>query len=98
VENVVLNKLQEHFDNIRFYRDSFRREIDFVINNVPIEVKWKSDVSFEDLRNILYFMSKHNLKKGIVVAKKFNVVEKNSKKIYILPLEFFLLLNLSLVF
>jgi len=98
VENVVLNKLQEHFDDIRFYRDSFRREIDFVVNNVPIEVKWKSDVCFEDLRNILYFMSKHNLKKGIVVARKFDVLEKNSKKIYVLPLDFFLLLDLSFYF
>jgi hypothetical protein len=98
VENVILNKLQEHFDNIRFYRDSLRREVDFVVNNIPVEVKWKSDVCFEDLRNILYFMSKHNLKKGVVVAKKFDVVEKNSKKIYILPLEFFLLLDLSVAF
>jgi len=98
VENVTLNKLQEHFDDIKFYRDSLRREVDFVVNNTPVEVKWKSDVCFEDLRNILYFMSKYNLKKGVVVAKKFDVVEKNSKKIYVLPLDFFLLLDLSVIF
>jgi len=95
VENAVLNKLQEYFGNLRFYRDSVKREVDFIVNNIPIEVKWKSDISSEDLKNVLFFMKKYKLKKGIIVAKKFSVIERNSKKIYILPLEFFLLLDLT---
>jgi len=97
VENAVLNKLQQHFDKIKFYRDSLKREVDFVVNNIPIEVKWKSNISFEDLKNVLYFMDKYKSNKAIVVAKNFDIINKNAKKIYILPLDFFLLLDLSCI-
>jgi predicted AAA+ superfamily ATPase len=93
VENVVLNKIREHSADIRFYRDSLKREVDFVVDNIPIEVKWKNEIYYEDLKSVFYFLNKYNLKKGIVVAKKFDIVEKNSKKIYIFPLDFFLLLS-----
>ncbi len=95
VENAVLNKLQEHFESIRFYRDAFRREVDFIVKSTPVEVKWKTDLSHEDFKNILYFMKKYKLTKGIIVGKNFDVVEKDSKKIYVLPLDFFLISDLT---
>lgn len=95
IENVVLNKLQEHFENIRFYRDVFGREVDFIVNNVPIEVKWQSNISSEDLKNILYFMDKYKLNKGMVIGKKFDIIKKDAKSIYVLPLDFFLVLDLT---
>jgi hypothetical protein len=36
-------------------------------------------------------MEKFGVKIGVVISKKFDVIEKNSKKIYVLPLDFFLL-------
>ncbi len=98
VENAVLNKLQEHFDNVKFYRDSLKREVDFIAGNVPVEVKWSTDIYPEDLRNILFFMNRHNLKRGIIVARRFDVIERDSRKIYVLPLEFFLLSYLPAMF
>jgi predicted AAA+ superfamily ATPase len=95
VENAVLSKLKETFEDIKFYRDSFGREVDFVINNIPIEVKWKSELSSEDFKNILYFMNKYNLDFGIIVSKRFDLMEKGSKRVYILPLDFFLLYDLN---
>jgi predicted AAA+ superfamily ATPase len=91
VENVVLNKLQESFEDVRFYRTKDGKEIDFVVNKIPIEVKWQSYVTNSDVKEVINFMEKFGVKIGIVISKKFDVIEKNSKKVYVLPLDFFLL-------
>jgi predicted AAA+ superfamily ATPase len=91
VENAVLNKLQESFEDVRFYRTKDGKEIDFVVNKIPIEVKWQSYVTQGDVKEVINFMEKFGIKIGVVISKKFDVIEKNSKKIYILPLDFFLL-------
>jgi len=95
VENAVLNKLLEYFESVRFYREKKGlvegKEIDFIVNGIPIEVKWQSYITPNDLKGIFNFMEKFKVKVGFVVSKKFDVIEKNSKKIYVLPLDFFLL-------
>jgi predicted AAA+ superfamily ATPase len=91
VENTVLNKLQESFEDVRFYRTKDGKEIDFVVNKIPIEVKWQSYVTNNDVKEVINFMEKFGVKIGIVISKKFDVIEKNSKKVYVLPLDFFLL-------
>jgi len=91
VENAVLNKLQESFEDVRFYRTKDGKEIDFVVNKIPIEVKWQSYVTQSDVKEVINFMEKFGVKIGVVISKKFDVIEKNSKKIYVLPLDFFLL-------
>lgn len=95
VENVVLSRLLEFFDETKFYRDSLKREIDFVVKKIPIEVKWKSEIVGEDLKNVFFFAKKYNSKFGVIISKKFDIVEKNSIKIYALPLQFFLSLDLE---
>jgi predicted AAA+ superfamily ATPase len=91
VENAVLNKLQESFEDVRFYRTKDGKEIDFVVNKIPIEVKWQSYVTQSDVKEVINFMEKFGVKIGVVISKKFDVIEKNYKKIYVLPLDFFLL-------
>ena len=91
VENAVLNKLQESFEDVRFYRTKDGKEIDFVVNKIPIEVKWQSYVTNNDVKEVINFMEKFGVKVGIVISKKFDIIEKNSKKVYVLPLDFFLL-------
>jgi len=93
VENAVFSKLFYEFGEVKFYRNSLGREVDFVIKNLPIEVKWTTTILPEDLKNVFYFMNKYKAKEGIVVGKNFDVVEKNGKRIYILPLDFFLSLD-----
>ncbi|MEM5828424.1 MAG: ATP-binding protein [Candidatus Aenigmatarchaeota archaeon] len=98
VENVVFTKLKSECNEVKFYRDPYKREVDFIADGIPIEVKWKDYIDKDDLKNLIYFMSKFNKKFGIVVSKFFDIKEINSKKIYILPLHFFLLYKFPIKF
>ena len=96
VENSVCDKLINTFreigKKIYFYRDPQKHEIDFT-GPIVVECKWKRDITSDDLHNLLFYMNKKKIDKAIVVAKEFDIKEKSGKKIFILPLSFFLLSN-----
>lgn len=73
----------------RYWRKN-RREVDFLKTNreiTPIEVKEKSEVNLNELKNLLWFMEKHKANRGIIVYKgRENTIEVKNKKIILYPL------------
>lgn len=78
-----------------FYRDKQKREVDLIIEKetlIPIEIKYQTNIYSEDFKNIIYFMEKNNLKKGIIVTKDLLTLKKEkNKEIILIPLWIFLL-------
>lgn len=70
-----------------FFRDHYDREIDFIIIKdydkiIPVEVKYKDEISNNDLNNLEYFLNKYKLSRGYVVykgmeKKKINLENKS---------------------
>lgn len=52
-----------------FWRDVYKNEVDFIAvdeqkNIIPMEVKYKTEVNSTDIKNLLLFMKKYQVKKG----------------------------------
>ena len=77
-ENLVLFEL----DARHYWRDG-GKEIDFLKDSTPIEVKLKRKIGKEDLRWIRFFLRKYNAKKGYVITKD---VEDIIDSIHLVPL------------
>ncbi len=89
-ETCVYQKLRELTENVFFYRDPQKHEVDFT-GNFAVEVKWKEKILKEDLNNLAYYLEKKKKKTGFLVNKsEFSKREINGKEIYLLPLDFFL--------
>ena len=50
-----------------FWRN--RREVDAIVNGIPVEVKYQEKVIKSDLKGIIEFMGKFNTNKGFVITK-----------------------------
>ncbi len=74
-----------------FYRDAQKREIDFVNRDIPIEVKFKSNITKSDLRWMLYYLKKKKRRIGIVITKDYlDERDYENKRILFIPLHRFL--------
>ena len=78
-ENLVISLNDYRF----FWRDSYQHEVDFIQVRdkkiEPIEVKYKNGyVSKSDIKNLILFLNKFKLRKGIVVG---NFLAERSEKI-----------------
>ncbi len=74
-----------------FYRDAQKREVDFIFQETPIEVKFKNNITRADLRWLLYYLKKKKKDKGIVITKEYaDEKEIEGKQILFIPLHFFL--------
>jgi predicted AAA+ superfamily ATPase len=94
VETAVFDKMKNSFVSFSYFRDVQKHEVNFV-GRIVVESKWKKDITSDDLSSLFYYMKKRNIENSIVVGKEFDVVEKQDKKIFILPLPFFLLCDFS---
>ncbi len=91
IENVIASVL-----DLRNYWRAGGKEIDFLVIKdkkiIPIEIKNKTEINNNELKNMIYFFKKYNYKKGMII---YNGIEKsiNIKKIKIefIPLWKFLL-------
>ena len=53
---------------------------------MPIEVKYRENISGQDLKNLIEFMEEFKIKKGCLISKnKFDEVHITNKTIKILP-------------
>ncbi len=96
-ETAVYDKLYDKFDQkkLTFYRDPQRREVDFIFLKLPIEVKYQSTITTKDIENLIYYLSKNKLNKGIVVTKDlFDEKKIEGKIIDYIPLDVFLLADM----
>lgn len=66
MENIVASSI-----DAEYYWRKDGKEVDFLIINkkkmIPIEVKNKTDLKKDDLKNMVYFLKKYNLKEGFVI-------------------------------
>lgn len=89
-ETAVYDKLST--EKLAFYRDAQQREVDFIQNAIPIEVKYQSAITRSDVNNLLYYMSKYKKSRGVLVTKNLLDEKKiNEKTIIYIPLDVFLL-------
>ena len=72
--------------NAEFYWRKDKKEVDFVCGGIPVEVKYKNNISDSDIKNLLVFMDEFKVKKGYLISKdKFDKIHTDSKTIKILP-------------
>lgn len=73
IETFVFNEfIRNEIENIFFYHDTkIKKEVDFLLVSgtklLPIEVKASSKINDFDLGNLLYFMDKNSLQRGILL-------------------------------
>jgi len=90
VENFLLSIKNFNF----FWRDPYQHEIDFVaLQNgeiIPIEVKYKKEITRKDLKNLVLFLKKFKLKKGILYGKFLDSKKEKIKQfeIFLKPIYF----------
>ena len=91
VENAVINHLNAKF----FWRNPQKDEVDVIIDEsgiIPIEVKYKLNISKQDFSGIVKFCKKFKLDSGIMLTKSIEKIEHVKKvKIRLIPVEKFLL-------
>lgn len=82
----------------KYWRDG-GKEIDFLKLNeemLPIEAKERDHINKNDIKNLLYFMKKYHINKGVLVYPgKEEILKKNDKEIILLPI-YKILFNFSL--
>ncbi|MEM2878913.1 MAG: ATP-binding protein [Candidatus Hadarchaeales archaeon] len=95
VETAVADKMKNCLaqgGEVFFFRDAQKHEVDFT-GPLVVECKWKTTITGDDLRPLLYYMKKRNVRSSIVVGKEFEVRKYGGREIYVLPLALFLLLK-----
>ena len=77
IENAFVSIL-----NSKFYWREKDKEVDIILNNIPIEVKYKESIKSEELKSINYFIEKFKTKKGFIITKN---LEKREALINFVP-------------
>ena len=85
VESIVANNIETNI----FWKDKY--EVDFVLDGIPIEVKYKSKIIARDLEGIREFMRKFSVKKGIMLTKEEGKIKVEEGEIFLIPIWKFLL-------
>jgi len=96
IEKILGQYVESLFGKEFFWRDKHKNEVDVVIQDEviePIEVKFKSNISKDDLKGLFRFMDVFKLKKGIVITKDIFKKEKNAKEIEFIPAWYFCLIR-----
>ena len=79
-----------------FYWRKNGKEVDFVFNSIPVEIKYKEKIEKEDLKNLLEFMKIFRQSKGYIISKdEFKEIRIDNKKIKIIPAWYFALQGLE---
>lgn len=87
LENYVASLLSSSY----FYRDVYQHEIDFVITKaksiIPIEIKSSKNIFPNDTKNLLLFMKKFFIQKGVIIYRgiREKKITKNGKNIDLIP-------------
>ncbi|MDP2194158.1 MAG: DUF4143 domain-containing protein [Alphaproteobacteria bacterium] len=98
-ETYILHELMAyiHYNEqnhaIYYWRTKTGLETDFIINDVPLEVKISSTVHRQDLKGILAFMEEKNVEKGYVICREDHprkIEVAKDQALYILPYQLFL--------
>lgn len=82
-EGFVLQELTKTgFDNIKFWQDKQRHEVDFIVDlisrQIPVETKFKEKLKQSDFIGLNTFLEDYNIKKAFLINLS---MQKNNKKI-----------------
>ncbi len=71
ISKIIENFFVVNFFNAKFFwRDPYKHEIDIIAQNeIPIEIKFKNKINKKDIKNLLIFMKRFNVNKGILISK-----------------------------
>lgn len=91
VEGIIVNSM----DNLAFYRSPQKDEVDIVAKKgkelIPIEVKYQSQITKYDTKQIIKFSKKYNINRAVIVTKNlFDERNMDSVKILFIPAWLFL--------
>lgn len=95
VESLAAVFLMYKHRKVFFWRTPQKEEVDIVVKEkeaMPIEVKYKTQITDADLKSVLKFMKKFKVKKGIIMTK--DLLDKRNtdgKEILFVPAWLFLL-------
>lgn len=95
IESIVENIAFIFSGSKFFYRDPRKNEVDIITKKdgkiVPIEIKYKNKFNKNDLKALLYFLNKFNLKECMIITDDYESSEeiiwfKSKRKVNFLPL------------
>ena len=90
-ETAVHDRLLAWGKTPSFFRDHYKREIDFVVGKTPVEVKFRTFIKEEDFSPLVHYLGVKKLDFGIMVTKEhFDLKKKDGKSILLVPLSVFL--------
>ena len=68
--------------NAKYYWRDKEKEVDFICESTPVEVKYRENISSDDSLYVKYFMKKFAQKNGVIITKNN---EDNSHDIKLIP-------------
>lgn len=90
-ENLVGVNLALNCGNITYWREQ-AVEVDFIANNIPIEVKYQNQVSEKDCSGVMKFLERFDKNLGVIITKNLSCEKTiRDKKIRFIPFWRFLL-------
>ncbi len=94
-ETAVLDKLLNGFGmKVRFHSGKGRSEVDFIADGIPIEVKYQATITPSDHHNLVGYMRKRGVSRGVMVTRSNSGrVETRYGTVVMIPLELFLQLE-----
>jgi predicted AAA+ superfamily ATPase len=91
LELMAYKLLKDKRDDIFYWRTKDGYEVDFIVQNMAIEVKMSSHIDKQDLKNLLIFSENEDKSLHVVCLEPHKMMmEQNHKKIHIWPVEEFL--------
>jgi hypothetical protein len=99
VENVVFTHIlismaRAEINPVMFYWiDNNRKEVDFILQATPIEVKYSDRIDRRELQGMHLYMERYGIEKGIVLTKDtLDVLAEGNKQYLLVPVWLFVLL------
>ncbi|MCI0503527.1 ATP-binding protein [Candidatus Micrarchaeota archaeon] len=91
IENLVGTALALNYKNVTYWKEQ-NYEVDFVVNDIPVEVKYQNVIVEKDYRGLLRFLERYNGGHGVMITKD-TCGEKmiDGKRIVFVPFWVFLL-------
>jgi len=91
-ETAVFDKLVNGLGKeVHFHRDRRGLEIDFILNGIPIEVKFRKHISEDDTNNSIKFLKKRKGNIALLITRdRLDIIDKDGVRIVLVPLELFL--------
>ncbi len=76
---------RSHLD-AEFYWRKGEKEVDFIFNGMPVEVKYREGMKNEYLKNLAEFMGKFKVRQGYLISKnRFDELRIDDKTVSVLP-------------